>query len=287
MKPPPLRYERAASAAEAIDFLAANGDEAKVLAGGQSLVALLNLRFARPEIVLDIGPLDELRDYGRDGDELAVGAMVTQRRLELDPAVAHACPLLAAAIPHVAHVAIRNRGTVGGTIAHGDAAAELPVVLAALGGRVTLSSAEGTRSVGAADFFDGFLMTAVRPDELVRDVRFPLAPPGQGAAFVEFARRPGDFALVSVACVAGRDGAAATGGARIALGGVASVPLLIETEALDGAPPAEAAARAADLVDAAIDPTGDIHGTAEYRRHLARRLTERAIESALDPRSSA
>jgi aerobic carbon-monoxide dehydrogenase medium subunit len=287
MKPPPLRYERAGSAAEAIDFLAANGDEAKLLAGGQSLIALLNMRFARPEILLDIGPLDELREYGRDGEELAVGAMVTQRRLELDPAVATACPLLAAAIPHVAHVAIRNRGTVGGTIAHGDAAAELPVVLAALGGRVTLCSTAGTRSVGVADFFDGFLMTAVRPDELVWDVRFPATGPGQGTAFVEFARRPGDFALVSVACVVDRDDDGAAGAARIALGGIASVPVVIASDALAGASGPDAGAAAAALVDERIETSADIHGSAEYRRHLARRLTARAIESALQARSAA
>jgi CO/xanthine dehydrogenase FAD-binding subunit len=281
MKPPPIRYERAASAAEAISYLAEHGDETKVLAGGQSLVALLNLRLARPEVVLDIGRAEDLGGWHREGDELVIGALTTQREIELDPRVAEWCPLLAAAVPHVAHIAIRNRGTIGGTIAHGDSSAELPIVLAALGGSVTVRSATSERRVAAADFFHGFLMTAAQPDELVTEVRFPLSGQGSGSAFLEFARRPGDFALVSVACSIEQPAEAGRRPVRLALGGVSSVPVVVAGELTD-ADAADVAELLAERVDAAIDPVGDIHGSAEYRRHLARRLTALAIESSLD-----
>jgi CO/xanthine dehydrogenase FAD-binding subunit len=284
MKPPPLRYERADSVQGALQTLTSQGDDIKVLAGGQSLVALLNLRLARPDAVLDIGRLDDLRDYRVNGS-LEVGALTTQRTLELDPAVREACPLLADAIPYVGHVAIRNRGTVGGTIAHADPAAELPVVLAALGGSVTLRSSAGERSVPAAEFFHGFLMTAVRPDELLTSVSFPVTGDGVGTSFVEFARRPGDFALVSVACAIETDDAGAVRSARMALGGVAGAPHVVDgLDRLGGMDGADAAAAAADIVGEGIDPTADIHGSTEYRRHLARELVKRAVGQALEGR---
>ncbi len=286
MKPPPLRYERADSVDGATQFLAAEGDNAKVLAGGQSLVALLNLRLARPDVLLDIGDLAELRGYGPNGTSFNVGALATQRTLERDGAVRDACPLLAEAIPHIGHVAIRNRGTLGGSIAHADASAEAPVVLAALGGSVVLRSASGERTVPAEEFFLGFLMTAARPDELLTEVRFSKTEPDTGYAFVEFARRPGDFALVCIGCTirVASDGSA--GPARFAVGGVGGTPVVIQTDALSGALPGDAAATAADLVDQAIDPAADIHGTVEYRRHLARHLVKRAVTAALDSRGA-
>jgi carbon-monoxide dehydrogenase medium subunit len=284
MKPPPLRYERADSLPGALQTLSSNGDDTKVLAGGQSLVALLNLRLARPDAVLDIGRLDDLRHYSVNG-ALEVGSLTTQRTLERDPAVREACPLLADAIPHVGHVAIRNRGTIGGTIAHADPAAELPVVLAALGGSVTLRSVSGERTVPASEFFHGFLMTAARPDELVTSVSFPRSAENAGSAFVEFARRPGDFALVSVACEVETDGAGAVSRARMALGGVAGTPHVVSgLDRVTGMQGEEAAAAAAAIVVGGIDPTGDVHGTAEYRRHLAGELVKRAFGQALEGR---
>lgn len=284
MKPPPFRYERADSLQGALQLLSSEGDRTKVLAGGQSLVALLNLRLARPESVLDIGPLDELRHHDVNGS-LDVGALTTQRTLERDPTVRGACPLLADAIPHVGHAAIRNRGTIGGTIAHADPAAELPVVLAALGGSVTLRSISSERTVRAAEFFQGFLMTAARPDELLTKVSFPTSGPGTGGAFVEFARRPGDFALVSVACEVEADDGGVVRSARIALGGVAGAPHVASgLEKLAGMQGEEAANAAADVVGEGIDPTADIHGSAEYRRHLGRELVKRAFRQALEER---
>lgn len=287
MKPPPLRYERADSVEGACQYLASNGDDTKVLAGGQSLVALLNLRLSRPETVLDIGPLEELRGHGRANGELRIGAMTSQRSLERSPELAESCPLLAQAIPFVGHAAIRNRGTLGGSVAHADPAAEVPVVLTALGGTVTLRSTGGERTVAAADFFRGFLMTAARPDELLTAVSFSTSGPEVGVAFEEFARRPGDFALVSVACSVERASDGSVAEARMALGGVAAAPKAIDgLDALAGTSGEEAAAKAADIVDAAIDPTGDVHGTVEYRRHLARELVKRAMTRALQANRS-
>ena len=281
MKPPPFRYERAETAAGAVEFLAAEGERAKALAGGQSLIALMNMRLARPEVLLDIGPLDELRFVeGRNG-ALEVGAMTTQAELEENGDLGAVCPLLAEALPHVGHTAIRNRGTVGGSIAHADPSAELPVVLLALGGTVTLSSARGDRSVGAEEFFKGFLATAAEPDELLRSVSFPKSQSGAGFAFEEFSRRQGDFALSSVACVAEHDSGTLTA-ARIALGGVAGVPVLVAgLGGLAGKSGVEALEQAARLADDAIDPVSDIHGSADYRRHLTRELVKRALRRAL------
>jgi CO/xanthine dehydrogenase FAD-binding subunit len=285
MKPPPIRYQRADSVQGALETLSAEGDGIKVLAGGQSLVALLNLRLARPDSLLDIGRLDELKGYGRSNGSLEVGALTTQRTLERDASVREACSLLADAIPHVGHAAIRNRGTIGGTIAHADPAAEIPVVLAALGGSVTLRSGSGERTLSAAEYFLGFLMTAGRPDELLVSVSFPVLGGDVGTAFEEFARRPGDFALVSVACAVERDGDGAVASARMALGGVAGAPHAVSgLDALAGKKGADAADAAAEIAVEAIDPTGDIHGSAEYRRHLARELVKRAFTRALDPK---
>ena len=281
MKPPPFRYERAESAAGAVEFLADNGDRAKALAGGQSLIALMNMRIARPEVLLDIGPLDELRFVENHNGAIEVGAMTTQLELEENADVAKACPLLAEAIPHVGHGAIRNRGTVGGSIAHADPSAELPAVLVALGGSVALSSKRGDRTVPAEEFFKGFLSTTAEPDELLRSVSFPSAEEKSGFAFEEFSRRSGDFALTSVACAVEHDGGTISA-ARIALGGVAGTPVLVGgTADLAGLSGEEAAAKAAALADGSIQPVSDIHGSAEYRRHLTRELVKRALNRAL------
>ena len=282
VKPAPFRYERAETAAEAIDFLAAEGERAKALAGGQSLVALMNMRLARPEVLLDLGRLEELRFQEERNGAIEIGAMTTQADLEQRDDLQAACPLLADAMPYVGHAAIRNRGTVGGSIAHADPAAELPVVLQALAGSVVLSSSRGDRTVDAAEFFKGFLATATEPDELLRSVSFPRAEPGTSFAFEEFSRRPGDFALTSVACVIQHD-AGTVDSARVALGGVAGVPVLVEgLDGLVGVNGDEAAERAARLADATIDPVSDIHGSADYRRHLTRELVKRAFRRALD-----
>jgi CO/xanthine dehydrogenase FAD-binding subunit len=291
MKPPRFHYERPDSVSAVLDRLASDGDRAKVLAGGQSLVALMNLRLASPEIVVDIGRLEELR-YVRAGDAmLDVGALTTQATVEKDPSIAEICPLLAEAIGYIGHSAIRNRGTVGGSIAHADPAAELPLVLMALDGEVTVASSGGSRRIAAKDFFRGFLTTAVEPTELVTEVSFPRTEVSfprpdrhAGFAFEQFARRPGDFGLVSVACrVAREDDSIAS--ARVVLGGVGHAPVVVKgLDELRGASGEEAAVAAGEAA-AAIDVVADVHGSAAYRSHLARRLTERAVRRAVAERS--
>lgn len=281
MKPASFVYERAESIDDALARLAERGDEVKVIAGGQSLVALMNMRFARPDSLLDITQIDELRGWRLAGGTLEIGALTTQTDLERDGELAKHCPLLAEAIPHIAHAAIRNRGTIGGTVAHADPAAELPIVLSALRGSVTLRKQGSERVVAADDLFYGFLMTAIAEDELLVTVNMPCTGTGTGTAFEEFARRPGDFALVSVACVVDHDGDQ-VGPARVVLGGVDSTPFALDgLQGLEGAGRSDAVERAAALVREQVDPTGDIHGSTEYRRNLASELTRRAFERAL------
>jgi CO/xanthine dehydrogenase FAD-binding subunit len=280
MKPAPFRYERAETLEDALSFLGKDGERSKVLAGGQSLVALMNLRLARPEIILDIGPLDELRFVRRGDGGLRVGAMTTQTELALDLETGTSAPLLAEAIPYIGHAAIRNRGTIGGSVAHADSSAELPLVLVATEGLVTVQSRANERTIPAEDFFRGFLTTAAAPDELVTSITFPLIE-ADGVAFEEFARRPGDFALVSVAVVTRRD-ADAVSSARIVVGGVGPTPHVVDSsEELVGLTAGEAVAKAPDLVDASIAPVSDMHGSEAYRRHLTRELVAQAIGRAL------
>jgi carbon-monoxide dehydrogenase medium subunit len=273
MKPPSFEYRRAASLDDALDLLAAGDGDTKALAGGQSLVALMNLRLARPETLVDIASIAELRGVASNGG-LRIGALTTFTELEQEAAVAQRAPLLAEALPYIGHPAIRNRGTAGGSVAHADPAAELPVVLATLDGSVTLQSRSGERTVPARDFFRGFLMTAAEPDELVTAITLP--PFEGGVAFEEFARRPGDFALVSVGC------AVSGGQATVALGGVSGTPVVVGPTAVDSDEASNAfAQQAAD----AIDPPSDVHGSREYRKHLTRELVVRAVRRATAERS--
>jgi CO/xanthine dehydrogenase FAD-binding subunit len=283
MKPAPFHFERPGSVPQAIELLASKGDQAKVLAGGQSLVPLMNLRLAAPQIVVDIGRLDDLRFVRADNGSLRVGALTTQATLEDSEVAARTCPLLAEAIRFIGHRAIRNRGTVGGSIAHADPAAELPLVLLALRGEVTVASDRGSRSIVAEDFFQGFLTTAVEPAELVTEVSFPAAEEGTGYAFEDFARRPGDFGLVSVACALARDGGA-IGSARVALGGLGPIPLLLdEIEGIRDMRREDAIAAIADAAGA-VEVASDIHASSEYRQSLARELTRRALTRAIGER---
>ena len=280
MKPPRFHYERPESLGAALQLLEAERERAKVLAGGQSLVALMNLRLASPEILVDIGRLDDLRFVRRTPDALEIGALTTHATIESDREIATACPLLAQAIGYIGHPAIRTRGTVGGSVAHADPAAELPVVLTALGGDVTVASRGETRRIAARDFFHGFLSTDVGSDEILTMVSLPAAASASAFAFEEFARRPGDFALVAVACAVRRDGDSVAS-VRVALGGVGQVPLLLDgLRDLHDASEADVLTAVREAI-ATISPRSDIHGTAEYRRHLIRTLTERALERAL------
>ena len=290
MKPPAFRYERPATVAEAVALLVEHGEEARPLAGGQSLVPMLNLRLATPGVVVDlnglaapgaVGPKGlEAHSAGLDaiavGDgHLAVGALVRQRGLELSPEAA-GFGALADGLPLVGHVAIRNRGTVGGSIAHADPAAELPLALLALGGSVVVEGPDGRREIDAADLFAGFLTTTLRPGELLVEVRFPTPEAREGSALLEVAQRHGDFPLAAVAVTLLLDADGRIGDARIAVGAVADRPLLLPEAAealVSGATPEEAGR----LAESLVDPAGSLHAPADYQRHLVSVLVARAV----------
>ncbi|MEZ5098266.1 MAG: FAD binding domain-containing protein [Thermoleophilia bacterium] len=281
MKPARFDYDAPTSLDEALGLLADHGEEAKVLAGGQSLVPLLNFRLARPDRLIDLNGVDELAYVRADGS-LRIGAMTRQAALERADAAA-AWPLLGQALHWVGHFQIRNRGTVGGSVAHADPAAELPVACTALDATMHVHSRQGARSVAARDFFVTHLTTTIEPDELLVELELPPLPPGTGTAFEEYARRHGDFALGGAAAVVTLDGSGTCTAARIALLGAAPTPLRAsEAEAaLVGVRVDEAAAQEVERrVSAAISPTGDIHGSADYRRGLVGALARRAVLAA-------
>ena len=284
MKPPPFEYSAPDSLDEALAVLAEAGDEAKVLAGGQSLVPLLNLRLAHPARLVDINRVPGL-DGVRDGTGLELGALVRHRTAERSPDVRREAPLVADAMRFVGHAAIRSRGTVGGSLAHADPAAELPAVALALDAEVVATSRRGTRTGPTAELFQGFLTTSLEPDEVLTAIRLAPWPAGAGWSFQEFSRRSGDFAVVGVACVLGRDGAGRVDHARVALSGVAGTPVRArEAEAVlaSAFPSGELWKEAGAQAAAPLDPPADLHGTAAYRRHLAAVLTERALQQAWD-----
>jgi len=271
MKPRRFDYVRPDGADEAVAVLAEYGDAANVLAGGQSLMAMLNLRIAEPAVLIDIGRLGEL-DYVRlAGDKVEVGAAVTQNRLKDWPLLAARLPLLAAALPFVGHFQTRNKGTVCGSIAHADPSSEIPLSLATLGGEVVLRSRRGTRVLAAADFQCGMLTTAREPDELIAAVRFPVQATRQ-VAFREVARRHGDFAIIAVAaCVE------AGNAVRIGIGGVADRPA-VRHATMNGA------ADAKDMFESLaweLEGYDDVHASARLRRDLLRRVGPLVVEEAL------
>ena len=284
MKSPPFEYEATTSVEHALGLLADLGDEAKVLAGGQSLVPLLHLRLARPSYLVDINGLADLasvRDGNGSGVEL--GAMVRHREAEVSEVVRTRAPLLAAAIRLVGHAAIRTRGTVGGSVAHADPAAELPTALTALDAEMVATSVRGERSIGADAFFQGFLTTALEPDELLTAIRVPAWPAATGWAFEEFSRRHGDFAIVGAATTVSLAADGTLAGARIALSGASGVPFrATDAERLlaGETPSPELWVTAAQRAAANVDPPADLHGSAAYRRQLVATLTKRALEQA-------
>jgi aerobic carbon-monoxide dehydrogenase medium subunit len=284
MKPPVFTYHRPETVAEALAVLAEVGHDGKVLAGGQSLVPLLNMRLAAPAHLVDVNRLAELDEVAREPDAVRVGALARHARVEHDQAATDAVPLLGQAVADIAHTAIRNRGTVVGSLVHADPAAELPAVLALLGGWMELAGAGdgGPRRVAAADFFLGPLTSAVRPGELATAARFPVPPAGSGSAWVEVARRQGDYAVCGVGVLVTLDQGLRVGSARAALISVGPVPAPVDlTDALGGRPHDAADwAAAGRLAAAAVDPEDDIHASAAYRRHLAGVLTARAARAA-------
>jgi aerobic carbon-monoxide dehydrogenase medium subunit len=286
MKPPPFEYFAADSVEEALEVLAVHGDEAKALAGGQSLIPLLNFRLARPSVIVDLNGIHELgRLTPLPSGGIAVGAMARQRDAERSSLIAQRAPLVTETMPYVAHPQIRNRGTIGGSIAHADPAAELPAVTLAVDAKFAVRSRErDERWVDAAEFFVGPLMTVMAPDELLTEVELPPLPANAGWGFVEIARRHGDYALMGVAAVVALDAAGEWSHARLAYVNAGGTPMRgrsAEQVLLGQRPDVEAfIAAAEEAARADIDPVGDVHATPAYRRHLARVLTVRALEQA-------
>lgn len=287
MKPASFAYHRPRTIAEVTGLLAQHGAEAKVLAGGQSLIPAMNFRLARPAVLIDLNGVPEL-SYIRhaNGSGLRIGAMTRQRAVERSADVAARAPLLSETMPFIAHPQIRNRGTVGGSLAHADPAAELPAVAVALEARCQLASQRGSRAVAAQDLFTGLFTTAIAPDELLVEITVPAPPARSGWAFAEVARRHGDYALVGVAVQVTLDPAGRCAAARIALLSVGDAPVLASQTAgaLVGERPSGEAVRAAadTAVSRDVDPPGDIHASATYRRHLVGILTRRALLRAFE-----
>lgn len=282
MKPAPFGYCRASTVDEATQALALHGDEAKVIAGGQSLIPMMNLRLVRPSFLVDVNRIIELGQVSVADDVVRLGAMARHAQLETDPLVRRDAPLLAIAARHIGHGAIRNRGTIGGSLAHADPAAELPACMLALDAIFEISGTDRSREVRAAEFFDGLFSTVLDHDELLVAVRVPRHR-SLGVAYEEVSIRAGDFAVVGVAAVIGLDPTGVVEQARIAISGAASVPVRASA--------AEASLAGHELTPASLDeagglaasattPSTDVHGSADYRRHLADVLTRRAIAAA-------
>jgi len=282
MKPVRFDHLLPSTLEEALSMLAEHAQDARPLAGGQSLVPMMNFRLARPTVLVDLNKIPELA-YIRDaGDHLAIGAMTRERAIENSDLVRAASPLLHDATLNIAHLPIRSRGTIGGSISNADPAAEYPATVLALDATLVARSVRGAREIPAAAFFDGVMTTTLEPDEILAEIRVPKAPPGSGGAFVEIARRHGDFALAGVAAQINLDGEAVTD-IRLAACGVGPGPIRLTA--------AEDILRAGGLTDAALaeagraaaeaaDPEGDVHATAAYRRKLAGVMTRRAVKKA-------
>jgi carbon-monoxide dehydrogenase medium subunit len=274
VKPAPFRYVRAGSVAEAVAELAAAGGDAKPLAGGQSLVPLMNLRLARPGVIVDLNHAAGLDRLVVDDGWLVIGALVRHHRLAGDPLVERQAPLLAEAARWIGHAAIRARGTLGGSLAHADPAAELPCAAVALGAELTVAGPHGVRSLPAAALVEGPYSTALGDDELITEVRVPIAAGAAGWGFAELSRRHGDFALVLAAATA------TAGSAAVTLGGVAGAPLRVEG-AVDPARPVDGIADLAARCRELCDPVDDVHATASWRRAMVGVLATRALRDAL------
>lgn len=284
MKPAPFALATPTSVDEAIGCLTGSAGEARLLAGGQSLLPDMAMRIACPPVLVDLSRVAGLDHVtgGRDGS-LAIGAMARQRAVERNPLVAARTPLLTMAIPHIAHVAIRNQGTVGGSIAQADPAAELPAVALAAAATMVIAGPSGERLVPADGFFAGETRASIAPDEVLTEIRFAGLSPGSGCGFAEFARRRGDVAIAGAAAVVGL----AKGrfvSARIVAFGVGPTPLRVvdaERVVVGERPSAAVVAAAASAASASIDPRTDLHGSAEYRRHLAAVMVRRALDEAV------
>jgi aerobic carbon-monoxide dehydrogenase medium subunit len=280
VKPSKFEYHAPATADEAVRLLAKYGGDARALAGGQSLIPMMNFRLVAPAALIDLGRIADLAYIREQDGTIRIGAMTRQRALEFSPLVREKLPLVREALAVIGHLPTRSRGTIGGSIAHADPAAELPMVLCALDGSVVVRGPNGERTIAAADLFQTFFTTSLAPDEIIVEVRLPVAAPGAGCAVEEFARRKGDFAIAGIAALVARGGKTI----RLAAAGTSPTPLrlrdaeqILETKGLGDAAIDEASAKAATLVN----PSSDQNGSAEFRRHLTQVLTGRALRRAL------
>jgi carbon-monoxide dehydrogenase medium subunit len=283
MKLPPLEYACPTSLSEAVSLLAAHGGDAKPIAGGQSLMPILAFRLAAPKLLVDLRKLPELREIGISGDGVRLGAMVRWRDILDDKRLATAHPLLQSTIHHVAHYQIRNRGTVGGSIAHADPAAEMPGIAVACDAQIAVTGKSGMRTIAAKDFFLGVMTTALDPDEIITEIRLPAWPAQRRWGFQEFARRRGDFAMAAAAVFYDPDSSGKAANAHVGIIGCGDRPRrLAEVEAaINGRIVDEATiARAAEVTSATVDAQEDIHASAAYRRALAGVMVERALQDA-------
>jgi aerobic carbon-monoxide dehydrogenase medium subunit len=284
VKPASFAYADPETLDEALDLMAEHGDTAKVLAGGQSLIPLMNLRLARPAYLVDINRIAGLRGIERDKGDLVVGATARHASVASSEKVRRAAPLAAEAASMIGHPQIRHRGTAGGSLAEADPAGQLPTAILALDGEVVARSVRGPRTIPAADLFTGFLATSLQPDEVISEIRIPAAPPASGSAFLEVTRRRGDFAMVGVAALVTLNSEGKVDEARIALAAMGPTPIRASAaeKALCGAVLTDEVVReVGDLAAGAGDPVDDVHATAVYRRRAAAVLTQRALRLAL------
>lgn len=284
MKPPVFKYIAARTVDEAVGHLAKHNGDAKVLAGGQSLTPMLNFRLARPAVLVDINRIPGLDGVKEEKGALTLGTLVRHRMVETSPVIRSRFPMLSAAAVHVGHLAIRNRGTFGGSVAHNDPAAEWPMMALLLDAEMKTKSASGGRTIKAKDFFVTYLTSALNDGEMLTEVRLPDLPAKTGWGFEELSRRPGDFALAAVAATVTVSGGKCSE-ARISMAGVGPTPrrapaaeAALKGQALDDA----AFKKAGEAAAAAADPSNDVHASADFRRHLVNVLTQRALKAAWD-----
>lgn len=286
MKPTAFDYFTPSTVEEALQLLKAQGDGAKIIAGGQSLVAMMNFRAARPAALVDINGIKGLSYIREEGCEIAIGALTRERTVETSPLIREKCPVLAKAISHIGHLPIRFRGTFGGSLVHADPTAEIPIIAVAVGAKVKISGLNGERTLNADEFFLTYLTSALEENEMLVEARIPAFPKESTAwSYVDISRRHGDFAIVAVASILSMGKGGVCEEARIALGGVAPTPIRVKEaeqflkgKALTEKLIEEAAVKAAESED--VDPDSDYHATAEYRRAMAKVLTQRGLKEA-------
>ncbi len=283
MKPSAFEYFTPSTVREAIELLRSHGDEAKILAGGQSLIPMMNFRVARPKVLIDINKIKELDYIREEKGELVIGGLTRERTLEVSSVVKKKCPILAEAISYIGHLPIRTRGTIGGSLVHADPSAEIPIIVCGLGGKMKVVGPSGERTLGADEFFLTYLTSALEASDILVEVSILTLPANAGLSFMEFSRRHGDFGIVAVASILYLENKGLCRQASIALGGVAPTPMrAVEAESLlAGRVITEELIKEAGVKAAqATDPESDYHASAEYRKDMARVFTQRSLKEA-------